>query len=108
MPVYCMAFEWSMDLFEVSRYFPAAEKHALTESLRNTSRRICIHLSQAWRARHTPLRFAQCLAEADAAIAETRVWIDFAFRCQYITEEGCRQLQQQSRVLSRMLHALSP
>ncbi len=106
MPVYRIAFEWSMDLFEVSRYFPAAEKYALTDPLRHASRKICVHLAQAWRQREDPDDYAAHLAEADAANAETAIWLDFAVRCQYITEDGWRELHQQSRSLSRMVQQL--
>jgi len=105
-PVYQSAFEWSMDLFEVSRYFPAEEKYALTDPLRKASRRICVHLADAWRYRAQPDEFVLHLAQADAANAEARIWLDFAVRCRYITDEGWRTLHQQSGDLSRLFRQL--
>jgi len=105
-PVYQSAFAWSMDLFDVSRYFPAEEKYALTDPLRRASRSICVHLADAWRHRDIPDDFVVCLAQADAANAEARIWLDFALRCRYITDEGWRALQQQSDALSRLFRQL--
>ena len=105
-PVYQSAFEWSMDLFEVSRYFPAEEKYALTDPLRKASRRICVHLAEAWRYRTQADEFVLHLAQADGANAEARIWLDFALRCRYITDEGWRVLHQQSDDLSRLFRQL--
>ncbi|MBI1193157.1 MAG: four helix bundle protein [Bacteroidetes bacterium] len=101
-PVYQSAFDWSMDLFEVSRYFPAEEKYALADPLRKASRCVCVHLADAWRYRDQPDEFVFHLAQADASNAEARVWLDFAVRCRYITDEGWRTLHQQSADLSRL------
>lgn len=106
MPAYRTAMEWSMDLFEVSRYFPAAEKYALTDPLRLASRKVCVHLAHAWRQQAHPEEFSLHVAEAGNAAAEAGIWLDFAARCQYLTEEGWRELHRDSRELSRVLQQL--
>ncbi len=105
---YRLAFEWALDLAEVSRYFPPNEKRALAEPLREAARRLCVRLSAAWRQRHRAVAFAAALEEAADALAETRVWLDFAYHDRCITEEGWRELGLAGRAVERAFHQPLP
>ena len=89
---YRLAFEWSLDLQEVSRYFPPNEQRSLTEPLRLASRRLCVQLAAAWRRRDRPVSHAAALEEAADTLAELRIWLDFARHGRCITEDGWRTL----------------
>ncbi|MDI6740689.1 MAG: four helix bundle protein, partial [Candidatus Edwardsbacteria bacterium] len=47
--VYQKAFECAMEIFRITRRFPAVEKYSLTDQIRRSSRSVCSCLSEAWR-----------------------------------------------------------
>jgi four helix bundle protein len=48
MTVYKKAYQVAMDVFEISKRFPAEERYALTGQLRRSSRSVCLNLREAW------------------------------------------------------------
>ncbi len=83
--VYKKVFELVMEIFEISRRFPKEEKYSLTDQIRRCSRSVCSNFAEAYRRRKYPAHFLSKLTDSDAENAETGVWLDFAFACQYIT-----------------------
>ena len=49
--VYNNAMDAAMKIFELTKAFPAEEKHSLTDQLRRTSRSVCSTIGEAWRKR---------------------------------------------------------
>lgn len=49
--VYWAAFEAAMQIFELSKEFPAEERYALTDPIQRSSRSVCANLAEAWRKR---------------------------------------------------------
>lgn len=47
LTVYKSAYELAMEIFELSKRFPAEEKYALTSQIRRSSRSICLNLREA-------------------------------------------------------------
>jgi four helix bundle protein len=45
--VYQKAYALAMEIFEVSKTFPVAEKYSLTDQLRRSSRSVCTNLREA-------------------------------------------------------------
>ena len=106
LQVYKRAFKLAMDSFEASKQFPAEEKYALTDRLRRSSRTVCVLITEAFSKRSFPEAFTEKLFQADAENSETQVWLAFAFRCGYLTEEGWKVLNEGSRSVGKMLHHL--
>ena len=49
--VYTRAFELAMEIFNISKKFPAEEKYSLTDQIRRSSRSICSNLAESYRKR---------------------------------------------------------
>lgn len=89
---YRLAFDWALDLAEVARHFPPSEQRSLAEPLRTSARRLCVQLAAAWNHRNRAGSRAAALEAAGDALAEVRVWLDFALHDRCITEAGWREL----------------
>ena len=110
------AFDAAMEIFEGSRRFPEHQVYSLTDEARRSSRSVRANLAEAWRTRRYRAAFISKLSDAEAAAAETRVWIHFAVRCGYLDRAaGGALYHRYDRVLativgmmthpdSRMLH----
>lgn len=83
-----------MRLFELSKAWPKEERYALTDQIRRSSRSVCANIAEAWRKRRYPKHFASKLSDADAEIAETRVWLRFASHCGYLTQSDFTELDK--------------
>lgn len=86
LDVYKMAFEAAMEIFEKSRSFHIEERYSLTDQIRKSSRSVCANISEAWRKRRYEASFLSKLSDAEAEAAETQVWLEFAFKCGYLSE----------------------
>jgi four helix bundle protein len=92
LDVYKMAFEVAMQIFEKSRSFPVEERYSLTDQVRRSSRSVCANLAEAWRKRRYEASFLSKLSDAEAEAAETQVWVEFAFKCGYLSENILQEL----------------
>ncbi|MGA9382673.1 MAG: four helix bundle protein [Phormidium sp.] len=92
LEVYQIAFEAAMQIFEISKTFPQAERYSLTDQIRRSSRSVCANLAEAWRKRRYEAAFIAKLSDCEAEAAETQVWIKFAVKCQYLEIEKGREL----------------
>ena len=84
--VYQSAFETAVEIYELSKKFPAEERYSLTDQIRRSSRSVCTNIAEAWRKRRYPNHFVSKLSDADSEAAETLVWLDFALRFGYIAQ----------------------
>ena len=78
--VYQLAFESALEIYLLTRNFPADERYSLTDQIRRSSRSVCANVAEAWRKRRYPKSFVSKLSDADAEATETLVWLDFALR----------------------------
>lgn len=85
--VYQLAFETAMEVFLMSKEFPAEEKYSLTDQMRRSSRSVCLNLGEAWRKRRYKAAFIAKLNDCETEACETQISIEFAYRCSYISEE---------------------
>lgn len=84
---YKKAFELSMEIYNLSKSFPKDEKYSLTDQVRRSSRSVCANIAEAYRKRRYVNHFISKLTDSDAENSETNVWLEFALRCNYISEE---------------------
>lgn len=94
LEAYQLAFGLAMQIFELTRSFPAEERYALTDQIRPSSRSVCANLAEAWRKRRYEAAFVSKLNDAEAEAAETQTWLEFAVKCDYIPRDGARELYQ--------------
>ena len=101
--VYKLAYKLAMEIFELTKKFPAEEEYALTSQIRRSSRSICLNLREAWAKRRYEAHFVSKLTDCDGENSETESALDFARDCGYITQEQHRKLTATCAEIGRML-----
>jgi four helix bundle protein len=84
--VYRNAFELAMEIYGLTKCFPAEERYSLVDQIRRSSRSVCANIAEAWRKRRYRAAFVAKLNDAESEAAETQVWIEFASRCRYLDD----------------------
>ena len=83
-----------MRIFEITKRFPSEERFSMVDQMRRASRSVCSNIGEAWRKRRYPAHFASKLSDSEGEAEETRVWLDLALRCKYISEVEAAELDQ--------------
>ena len=65
LEVYQIAFHSAMQIFDISKSFPAEEKYSLIDQIRRSSRSVCSNTSEAFRKRRYPKSFTAKLNDAE-------------------------------------------
>lgn len=106
--VYQAAFEAAMRIFELSKGFPAAERHSMVDQMRRSSRSVCSNIAEAWRKRRYKAHFISKLSDAEGEAEETRVWLEFAHRCRYLEQDDFNQLDDTyDKILGQLVRMLA-
>lgn len=92
--VYKSAMDAAMRIYEFTKHFPADERYSLTDQIRRASRSVCANIGEGWRKRRYPAHFVSKLSDSETEAEETRVWIEFSWKCGYISCEQATQLDQ--------------
>ncbi|MFD2201873.1 four helix bundle protein [Shivajiella indica] len=87
LEVFQLAFKTSMEIFDLSKTFPADEKFSLTDQIRRSSRSVSGNIAEGFRKRRYPKSFVAKLIDAEGEAAETQVWLLYAVSCKYIDSE---------------------
>jgi four helix bundle protein len=106
LTVYLKSYELSMQIFELTKSFPAEERYALTSQIRRSSRSISMNLREAWAKRRYPAHFVSKLTDCDGENSETDTSLDFALSCGYIDLAQHKALTQTCQEIGRMLGAM--
>lgn len=94
----------SMEIFEISKDFPKEETYSLTDQIRRSSRSVSAAIAEAYRKRDYPRHFASKLTDADAENSETQVWLEYAFRCKYLTEKVFNGRMVESEEVGKLIN----
>ncbi|WP_421942105.1 four helix bundle protein [Pedobacter sp.] len=100
---YQKGFNLAMEIFHISKRFPAEEKYSLTDQIRRCSRSVCANLAEAYRKRKYPNHFISKLSDSDTENGETQTWLAFALACEYITQKEFDLLNNQAEEVARLL-----
>jgi four helix bundle protein len=103
LDVYKKAYTLGMDIFQISKSFPAEEKYALTSQIRRSSRSVCLNLREAWSKRRYEAHFISKLTDCDGENSETDSSLDFARDCEYIKNSEHKRLTNMCAEVGRML-----
>jgi four helix bundle protein len=96
-----------IEIFEVTKRFPAEERYSLTDQIRRSSRSICANISEAWRKRRYKPAFISKLSDAETEGAETQVWLDVALVSGYVTNEEFQKLDAAcDRVIGQLVRMI--
>ena len=103
LKVYKLAFATAMEIFEISKKFPAEEKYSMTDQIRRSSRSVCSNIAEGWRKRKYKAVFINKRTDSAQEAAETQSWLDFALSCKYISREAFVRLDEQCEHIFAML-----
>jgi four helix bundle protein len=106
--VYQTAMDSAMQVFELTKAFPPEEKFAMVDQVRRSSRSVCTNLAEAWRKRRYAAHFTSKLSDAETEAEETRVWLEFASRCGYLSRGVVEQIDDQyDKTLAQLVLMIS-
>ena len=92
LDVFNLGYVLAMEIFRVSARFPKEERYALTDQIRRSSRAICSNIAEGFAKRRHEAVFKNALNNALGEAEETKVWLDFALDCHYISEQEHQRL----------------
>jgi four helix bundle protein len=95
-----------MEMFDLSKKFPAEERYSLTDQIRRSSRSVCANIREAWAKRRYQAHFVSELTDADGENGETESWLDFAYDCQYLPKPDHTNLAATCREVGAMLGSM--
>ena len=64
----------------------------MIDQMRRSSSSVCPNIGEAWRKRRYPAHFISKLSDSESEAEETRVWVELALRCRYLSEEDFKDL----------------
>jgi four helix bundle protein len=98
------AMDAALDIFHMTKTFPAEEKYSLVDQIRRSSRSVAANISEAWRKRRYEAAFKSKLNDSEAEASETQTWIEVALRCSYINKQTAENLDQKyEHILARLV-----
>ena len=106
LEVYKKAYQLAMEVFEISKTFPAEERYALISQIRRSSRSISMNLREAWAKRRYEAHFISKLTDCDGENSETDTSLDFAGDCCYISDEQHEHLTGLCKEIGKMLGSM--
>lgn len=101
--VYEKSYHLAMEIFELSKLFPAEERYSLVSQIRRSSRSVPMNLREAWAKRRYEAHFVSKLTDCDGENAETDTSLDFARDCGYISPEQHIHLTNLCSEVGKML-----
>ncbi|MCE7862152.1 MAG: four helix bundle protein [Bacteroidetes bacterium CHB5] len=104
LTVYKKAFELAMSIFKTSKAFPQEERYSLTDQVRRSSRSVCSSIGEAYRKRQYRAHFVSKSSDADMENTETRVWLDFALACGYISKKTWDDFELMAEEVGKLLN----
>jgi len=106
LEVYKLAFECAMEIFQLSKGFPAEERYSLTDQIRRASRSVCSNLAEAWRKRIYKAVFVNKISDSMQEASETQTWLDFCIACKYIDRQIFERLDHEYEKMLAMLNSM--
>lgn len=104
--VYEASFRLAGEVFRLSRTFPPDERYSLTDQIRRAARSIPANIAEGWAKRNYINVFRRHLLDASGSCEETKVWLDVAFDCGYISDAVRAQWIVAYDKVGAMLNAL--
>ena len=102
--VYQAALDSAMRIFELTKCFPHEERYSMTDQIRRASRSVCANLGEAWSRRRHKRHFISKINECESEAEETRVWLELAWRCGYISREQALDLDRDyDRIIGQLV-----
>ena len=106
LTVYKKAYYLAMQIFELTKRFPAEERFSLTSQIRRSSRSVCMNLREAWAKRRYEAHFVMKLTDCDGENSETDTSLDLAKDCAYISVQDYRALKTTCAEVGKMFGSM--
>jgi four helix bundle protein len=106
LKVYKAAYRLAIDIFNVSKTWPAEEKYSLTDQVRRSSRSVCVNLQEAWAKCRYKAHFISKLTDVDGENNETATWLSFANDCNYLSSEEYIDLLNRCNEIGKMIGSM--
>ena len=106
LKVYNTAFELAMEIFKLTQGFPKEEQYSLTDQIRRSSRSVAINIREGFAKKRYENVFIRHLNDSMGSSEETRGWLDFSVRCQYIDSMMHEKLDTSYDEVNAMLYGL--
>jgi four helix bundle protein len=106
LKVYNVAFELAMEIFKLTQNFPREEQYSLIDQIRRSSRSVSINIREGFAKKRYENVFLRHLNDSLGSSEETRGWLDFSIRCQYIDSKTHETLDSSYDEVSAMLYSL--
>jgi four helix bundle protein len=81
-----------MEIFRVSARFPKEERYSLTDQIRRSSRSVCSNIVEGFAKRRHEAVFKNSLNDSLGESEETKLWLNFALDCGYLSPEDHKRL----------------
>lgn len=101
---YKKSVDLAMDIFEMTHNFPKEEVYSLTDQIRRSSRSVSANIAEAYRKRIYPRHYKNKLTDSDAENSETQVWLEYAFKCHYISNAAYKSKMAKSNEVGRLIN----
>jgi four helix bundle protein len=105
--VYQAAMKAAMRIFELTKHSPPEERYSLTDQIRRASRSVCTNIGEAWRKRRYSAYFVSKLNESEGEAEETRICLEFSWRCGYLSQSEALDLDQEyDRIIAQLVRMI--
>ena len=106
LDIYNLSYKLAMEIFEITRKFPKDEGYSLTGQILRSSRSIPANIVEGFSKRKYENVFKKHLNDALGSCDETKVWLDFAKDCKYISIETHKNTIDEYERLGGMIYSL--
>jgi four helix bundle protein len=106
LEVYQRSFTLAVEIFNISKKFPAEERYSLTDQIRRSSRSVCANLAEAWRKRRYVAVFKNKLTDVMQEASETQSWLEICLACDYIDAERFKKMDDEYEEILSMLNSM--
>lgn len=92
LDVFNLSYTLAMEVFQITTKLPKEERYALTDQIHRSSRGVCGAIVEGFAKRKHENVFKNQLNDALGSSEETKLWLDFALDCNYLSAEKHREL----------------
>lgn len=103
LQVYRLAFQYSVEVYDLVQAFPQDSDRFLARKLLARSRGVRAHIAAAWGKRRDRMALVASLSAAQLEVAEVLMWLEAAIRSGYLEGEVGQALGDRYRYLSAAL-----
>ena len=101
--VYSKSFDLAMEIFDATKVYPKYEMYSLVDQIRRSSRSVTTNFAEAYGKRLYPKYFVSKLTDALSESAETEVWLEFSWKCGYLSPSEYQKLSAANSEVGRLL-----